>query len=1044
MAEIALAVGSAVGGAFMNVLFERLASRVELLKMFQKNKHYDDRLSEKLGNVLLGLQIVLSDAENKQASNQHVREWLNKLQSAMDSAENLMEEVHYEALKLEVEGQHQNLAETCNQQVFRFFSECCGLHLRDDFFLNIKGKLEGTIKTLEDLQKQIGDLGLKEYFGSGTRETRTPSTSVVEPDVFGRQNEIEQLIDRLTSTEASEKNLTVLPIVGMGGLGKTTLAQAAYNDEKVQSHFKLKAWISSGKTIFVQGGIGSKIIVTTRNVRVALMMRAEQISMDTLSIDDSWSLFERHAFENMDPKEHPELGKVAKQIAAKCKGLPLALKTLAGMLRSESKVEGWRRILTSEIWDLQDEDKGILPVLMLSYNELPPHLKPCFSYCAIFPKDYPFRKEQVVHLWIANGFVVPQGEERIQDLGDQYFNQLRSRSLFEKVRNPSQGNTEEFLMHDLVNDLARIASSKLCVRLEECQGSHMLEQSRNLSYSMGRGGEFEKLTPINKLEQLRTLLPVNIQHHWRIGLSKRVLHNILPRLTSLRALLLSDYTIKQLPDALFIKFKLLRFLDLSRTEIKKLPDSICALYNLETLLLSSCTYLEELPLQIEKLINLRHLDIRNTSCLKVPLHLRMLKTLQVLVGAKYLLSGPCGWRMEDLGEAHYFYGSLSILGLQNVVDRREAQKAKTRDNNSVEKLSLEWSESDADNSQTERDILLEWSESDADNSQTERDILDELRPQTDIKELQISGYRGTQFPNWLADDSFLKLLKQWHVLGNGEFPALQDLSIIDCPKLLGKLPENLRSLTNLRISRCPELNLETPIQLSSLKRFEVDGAPKAGVVFDEAELFTSQLEGMKKIEELYISGCNSLTSLPISTLPSTLKTIWIGRCRKLKLEMPVGEIISNMFLEECDYISSPELVPRARNLDVTGCQNLTRFSIPNETERLDIWGCENLEIVSVACGTHMTSLDIYMCKKLKRLPERMQELLPSLKLLLLQHCPEIESFPEGGLPFNLQLLHIDNCKKLVNGRKEWRLKRLPSLRELYIFHNGSDEEIFGG
>ncbi|PHU03926.1 hypothetical protein BC332_29177 [Capsicum chinense] len=422
----------------------------------------------------------------------------------------------------------------------------------------------------------------------------------------------------------------------------------------------------------------------------------------------------------MDPKEHPELEKVAKQIAAKCKGLPLALKTLAGMLRSESKVEGWRRILTSEIWDLQDEDKGILPALMLSYNELPPHLKPCFSYCAIFPKDYPFRKEQVVHLWIANGFVVPQPELHLQN----------------------------------------------CVRLEECQGSHMLEQSRHLSYSMGRGGEFEKLTPVNKLEQLRTLLPVNIQHHWRIGLSKRVLHNILPRLTSLRALSLSDYTIKQLPAALFIKFKLLRFLDLSRTEIKKLPDSICALYNLETLLLSSCTYLEELPLQIEKLINLRHLDIRNTSCLKVPLHLRMLKTLQVLVGAKYLLSGPCGWRMEDLGEAHYFYGSLSILGLQNVVDRREAQKAKMRDKNSVEKLSLEWSESDAD------------------NSQTEREILDELRPHTDIKELQISEYRGTQFPNWLADDSFLKLLVQLSLINCKDCFFLPALGQLPCLKFL--------------------------------------------------------------------------------------------------------------------------------------------------------------------------------------------------------------------------------------------------------------------
>ncbi|KAF3632851.1 hypothetical protein FXO38_25911 [Capsicum annuum] len=212
-----------------------------------------------------------------------------------------------------------------------------------------------------------------------------------------------------------------------------------------------------------------------------------------------------------------------------------------------------------------------------------------------------------------------------------------------------------------------------------------------------------------------------------------------------------------------------------------------------------------------------------------------------------------------------------------------------------------------------------------------------------------------------------------------------------------------------------ELNLETPIQLSSLKRFEVDGSPKAGVLFDEAEVFTSQLEGMKQIEELDISDCNSLTSLPIRALPSTLKRIRIRLCRKLKLEAP----------DSTCY------------LRIKRCQNL------NGTERLYISCCENVEILSVACGIQMTSLSIYDCKKLKRLPERMQELLPSLKELQLSHCPEIESFPNGGLPFHLQLLWIINCEKLVNDRKEWRLERLLSLRELCIFHNGSDEEIVG-
>ncbi|KAM3399171.1 hypothetical protein P3S68_002687 [Capsicum galapagoense] len=158
---------------------------------------------------------------------------------------------------------------------------------------------------------------------------------------------------------------------------------------------------------------------------------------------------------------------------------------------------------------------------------------------------------------------------------------------------------------------------------------------------------------------------------------------------------------------------------------------------------------------------------------------------------------------------------------------------------------------------------------------------------------------------------------------------------------------------------------------------------------------------------------------------------------------------SNMFLEElrldeCDSISSAELVPRARNLYVRSCQNLTRFLIPNGTETLQFWHCWNLEILSVARGTQMTSLSIFDCKKMKRLPEGMQELLPSLKELRLWDCPEIESFPDEGLPFNLQDLWIDNCEKLVNSRKEWRLQRLPSLRELFIYHNGSDEEIVGG
>ncbi|KAF3650518.1 putative short-chain dehydrogenase/reductase 2b-like [Capsicum annuum] len=309
--EIGLAVGGVLLSLALNDLFDRLAPHGDLLKMFQKNKH-DVRLLKKLKMSLVGLQAVLIDAENKQGSNQHVSQWLNDLRDAVDGAENLMEQVNYEALRLKVE--------TSNQPV------------SDDFFLNIKEKLEDNIETLEDLIKQIGLLDLKEHFSSTKRETRTPSTSMVEFDVFGRQNEKNELIDRVTSKEASEKNLTVVPIVGMGGVGKTTLANA-YNDENDDNHLnrlqvKLKESLKRKKFFivlddvwnddynewnnlrnpFVQGDTGSKIIVTTRKESVALMMGSGAINVGTLSGEASWALFRWHSLENWDPpEEHPEL-----------------------------------------------------------------------------------------------------------------------------------------------------------------------------------------------------------------------------------------------------------------------------------------------------------------------------------------------------------------------------------------------------------------------------------------------------------------------------------------------------------------------------------------------------------------------------------------------------------------------------------------------------------------------------------------------------------------------------------------------------------------
>ena len=151
------------------------------------------------------------------------------------------------------------------------------------------------------------------------------------------------------------------------------------------------------------GAPGSKIIITTWNANVATMMGGEKnfCELKHWSDDDFWLVFQKHAFENRNINEHPNLALIGKEIVRKCGGLPLAAKALGGLLRYEQREDKWNIILTRKIWGLSGDKCGILPTLRLNYNHLPSPLKGCFSFCAIFPKNYEFDKKELIRLWIA-------------------------------------------------------------------------------------------------------------------------------------------------------------------------------------------------------------------------------------------------------------------------------------------------------------------------------------------------------------------------------------------------------------------------------------------------------------------------------------------------------------------------------------------------------------------------------------------------------------------------------------------------------------------
>ncbi|XP_040994355.1 putative disease resistance RPP13-like protein 1 [Juglans microcarpa x Juglans regia] len=1037
--------------AVLRVLFDRMASRESV--DFLRGRKPSKKLLSELNNVLLFVGAVLEDAEDKQVTNSGVKKWLDDLKDAVYDAEDVLDKIATKALQSKLDAEFgTNISNRC---------DCHSRH---------------------------------------------------------------------------------------GGLGKSTLAQLVYNDKKVQKHFDLVAWVCVSeefdmfkvtKTIleavtsstsdiqdlnrlqlqlkekltgkkflfvlddvwnrnyieceilsnpFKSGAQGSRIIVTTRDVGVASAMLAFEIHhLKELQGEACWKLFARHAFlHDANSYMHSEFEELGRQIVGKCKGLPLAIKTIGALLRSKVDVSDWDEVLNSEIWSLSNE---ILPALRLSYKHLPSYIKRCFAYCSIFPKDHPFKKDELVLLWMAEGFLHEIENKTMEAVGNYYFDTLVSRSLFQK------SNEDElcFVMHDLINDLAKFVSGEFTFRLEVDSPSHLnVNRTRHVSYATDYYDKFKKFEALQEATQLRTFLALQSSAYC-FSTNKKLLRDLLPMLSCLRVLNLSNYNnMCELPESIG-KITQLRHLDISYSALKRLPDSLCKLYNLQTLKLSHCGELETLPRDMQKLVNLRHLDLTETPCIiKMPIHMGKLKCLQTLT--KFVISKRTGCSIRELGELANLRGALSILDLENVESFKDAEGACLRNKMDLKELALNWKEG-----------------SNTEISESQRDVLNSLQPHRNLKSLTINYYMGGSFPNWVGDHSFsnvtsinlenckyccslpalgqllslqnltivgfdgivavgeefygstgsssikpfgtLKFLKfeqmlnweKWSSFGDknegGAFHRLEKLSIRRCSKLTGDLPIHLPSLGILEIIDCPKM-------LASL--------PRAPAIC-ELKLRNCREDILRELpihvtKELTIEGFDaadmgdffSHMSLPVGGLPSTIKTLEINNCKKLGLPINLDySCLEVLRLFDCDSLRSipMDLFPNVKDLEIRRCTDLESLTVAEQHQHdlvalssLSIAKCSNF-VSFPRGGLHATNLGtlwIENCEGLRSLPEKMHMLLPSLTQFWIIKCTNIETFLEGGLPSSLNRLVIWDCEKLVESRMGWSLQNLASLRYLVI------------
>ncbi|KAF9661959.1 hypothetical protein SADUNF_Sadunf18G0003600 [Salix dunnii] len=731
---------------------------------------------QKLESNFQAIQAVLADAEQRQLKEESIKHWMGQLKDVSYDMDDVLDEWSTAIAKSQMK---------VNEHPRKTIKK----------IQTLNGRIDGIVseKNTFDFKLSEGEIKLPEH--------KITASVIDATEIKGRETDKGTIVKMLVSESSDqEPALRTISLVGMGGIGKTTLAQLVYNDHEVETHFGKRIWVCvsepfdeiriakaihegligsaqnlntlqtllekiqesiSGKRFLLvlddvwnedstkweqlknslkRGCLpGSRFLVTTRKRKVADIMGCSStdiLELGLLSPDECWSLFSQFAFFEKNSRERENLEETGRKIAERCKGLPLAAKTLGSLLRFKRSRADWENVLNNHVWEIEEAESNLLAPLWLSYRDLPPKMRPCFLYCAVFPKDYIFRRDALIELWMAQGFLRETQNQEMEVTGGECFDALAARSLFQDFEKDEDDEIDGGPAESKIDSISRDARHSMVVFRNDD------------AYSFP--------ATIHSFKKLRSLIVDGYPSSMNAALP-----NLIDNLSCLRTLKLSNCGIKEVPSNIG-KLIHLRHVDLSWNEIKELPEEMCEVYNMQTLDVSDCSEVLKLPDNIGKLIKLRHLRVGygdDSSFVKMRGFegLGCLRELDVF----HVTGSGEGCNIGGLKNLNHLRGSLMIKWLGDVKDPDEVKKAELKSKKNLTGLGLMYG------SRRGRRVIRD------------DEILEALEPPPNIDSLWINNYQGIiqVLPSWINKLRVIRLHRCENLPPLGKMPFLEDLFV---------------------------------------------------------------------------------------------------------------------------------------------------------------------------------------------------------------------------------------------------------------------------